>query len=182
VHHGTATVAVRCAISFHIGRSRPLVLRTGWRTRHCPVHTRQSSVPNRPLVRAMRRPLIAQPTVGRKRRWLTGQSGAPPGSLVNYSRGTFSISRERWVRRQRLGRGHWRLTGQSGAPLGCPLIFSQVARPVPKSGQFTAGSAWSTGHCPVHHRTVRCARLVLVLADHSHSFFNLFLLFSWHCF
>jgi hypothetical protein len=29
--------------------------------------------------------LIARPTVGRWRRWLTGQSGAPPDSLVNYS-------------------------------------------------------------------------------------------------
>jgi hypothetical protein len=26
----------------HIGRSRPLGLGTGWRTGHCPVHTRQS--------------------------------------------------------------------------------------------------------------------------------------------
>jgi hypothetical protein len=75
VHHRTATVAVRCAISFHIGRSRPLVLGTGWRTGQCPVHTEQSGVPNRPLVRATRCPLISQPTVGRERLWLTGQSG-----------------------------------------------------------------------------------------------------------
>jgi hypothetical protein len=35
----------------------------GWRTRHCPVHTGQSGVPNRPLLRATRRPEIARPTV-----------------------------------------------------------------------------------------------------------------------
>jgi hypothetical protein len=52
-----------------------------------PVHTGQSGVPNRPLARATRRPQIAQPTVGRERRWLTGQSGAPPDSSVNFSRG-----------------------------------------------------------------------------------------------
>jgi hypothetical protein len=53
-------------------------------------------------------------------RWLTGQSGAPPDSPVNYGRTPPNFSRERPVHR----------------------------RP-----------AWRTGHCPVHHRTVRCARL-----------------------
>jgi hypothetical protein len=53
-------------------------------------------------------------------RWLTGQSGAPPDSPMNFSRTLPSISRERRVHR---------------------------------------GPAWRTGHCPVHHRTVRCARL-----------------------
>jgi hypothetical protein len=60
--------------------------RVSWRTRHCPVHTRQSGVPNRPLLRATRRPRIAWPTVGAGDHWLTGQSGAPPDSPVNYSR------------------------------------------------------------------------------------------------
>jgi hypothetical protein len=61
-----------------------------------------------------------------------------------------------------------------------PVNFSHVAPPIPESGQFTAEPAWGTGHCPVHHRTVRCARLVLVFGLLSHSFFNLFL-FSWLC-
>jgi hypothetical protein len=37
VVHRTATVAVRCVISFHIMRSRPLGLGVGWRTGHFPV-------------------------------------------------------------------------------------------------------------------------------------------------
>jgi hypothetical protein len=53
-------------------------------------------------------------------RWLTGQSGAPPDSPVNYSRTPPKISRE----------------------------WPVCRRP-----------SWRTGHCPVHHRTVRCARL-----------------------
>jgi hypothetical protein len=53
-------------------------------------------------------------------RWLTGQSGAPPDSPVNYSRMPPTNSRE-WPVRQK--------------------------------------PAYHTGHCPVHHRTVRCARL-----------------------
>ena len=63
---------------------------------------------------------IARPTVGPADRWLTGQSGVPPDSPVNYSRTPPKFSRERPVHR----------------------------RP-----------AWRTRHCPVHHRTVRCARL-----------------------
>jgi hypothetical protein len=92
VHHWTTTVHVRCAISFHIGRSRPLLLRARWCTGHCPVHTGQSGVPNRPLERDTRRPQIAQPTVGRERRWLTGQSGAPLDSSVTFSHVAFFIS------------------------------------------------------------------------------------------
>jgi hypothetical protein len=38
VHHQTTTVGVRCAISFHIGHSRPLVLRIGWRTGQSGAH------------------------------------------------------------------------------------------------------------------------------------------------
>jgi hypothetical protein len=56
-------------------------------------------------------PLIAQTTVGHGCLWLTGQSGAPPNSPVNFIRDAFFISQERRVRRQAsLG------TGQSGAP------------------------------------------------------------------
>jgi hypothetical protein len=79
VHHRTVTVAVWCAIAFQIRCIRPLVLGVDWRTGHCPVHTGQSSVPNRPLLRATRRPRIARPTVA----LVTVGS---PDSLVNYSR------------------------------------------------------------------------------------------------
>jgi hypothetical protein len=37
------------------------------------------------LVLALCRALIARPTVGTGDGWLTGQSGAPPDSSVNYS-------------------------------------------------------------------------------------------------
>jgi hypothetical protein len=97
VHHRTTTVTVRCSISFHKGHSLPLVLRIGWRIGHYPVHTGQSGVPNRPLVRATCRALIARSTIGRWRRWLTGKSGAPPDSPVIYSHVTFLFSRERPV-------------------------------------------------------------------------------------
>jgi hypothetical protein len=91
VVHRTVTVAVRCAIYFHIWRIRSLVLRIGWRTGHCPVHTGQSGVPNRPLARATCRALIARPTVGRWRRWLTGQSGVPGRAGVGCTQPTLSL-------------------------------------------------------------------------------------------
>jgi hypothetical protein len=85
----------------------PLAHRTVW----CPLPT---------IGATTCRAKIARPTVGAGDRWLTGQSGAPPDSPVNYSR--------------------------------TPLIFSRE-RP------FNRRPAWCTEHCPVHHRTVRCARL-----------------------
>jgi hypothetical protein len=90
---------------------------------------------NYPLAQAMRRPLIALPTVGAVDRWLTGQSSAPPDSPMNYSRTPPNFSRERPVHRS--------------------LV-------------------WYTGHCLVHHRTVRCARLSRVLAGPSQNFLQFF--------
>jgi hypothetical protein len=60
-------------------------------------HQTLSGVPNRPLVRATRHPRIAQPTVGRERLWLTGQSGAPLDCPVIYNHVAFLFSRERLV-------------------------------------------------------------------------------------
>jgi hypothetical protein len=44
---------------------------------------------------ATRHARITRPTVGPADRWLTGQSGAPPDSPVNYSRTSPDFSRER---------------------------------------------------------------------------------------
>jgi hypothetical protein len=66
------------------------------------------------------------------------------------------------------------LTGQSGAPPDSPVIYSrtpplksreqQVRRCQPGTPDIIR---CTTGHCPVHHRTVRLSRL---LAASSHSF------------
>jgi hypothetical protein len=71
----------------------PLAHRTlsgAHRTVRCPI---------RPLALATRRARIPRPTVGLADSWLTGQSGAPPDSLVNYSRTSPTKSREQQVRR-----------------------------------------------------------------------------------
>jgi hypothetical protein len=51
--------------------------------------------PHQTVGPATRHARIARLTVGSADRWLTGQSGAPPDSLVNYSRTPPSSSRER---------------------------------------------------------------------------------------
>jgi hypothetical protein len=80
-----------------------------WRLAHQTLSGAHRTVrcPCRPLARATRRPRIARPTVGAVDRWLTGQSGAPPDSPVNFSRTPLNFSRERRLRRGRL-------IGQSG--------------------------------------------------------------------
>jgi hypothetical protein len=102
VHHRTSPVHCSVQITFLNWRSRPLQNCSRWRTGHCPVHTGQSGAPIRPLTRPRvtrglhDRPL-ARPTVGATDYWLTGQSGAPSDSLVNFSRTPPTNSRERSV-------------------------------------------------------------------------------------
>jgi hypothetical protein len=66
----------------------------------------------------MCRALIARMTVGAGARWLTGQSGAPPDSPVNYSHTPLSFSQEQPVHVGHPGAPDAVLctTGQSGVP------------------------------------------------------------------
>jgi hypothetical protein len=67
---------------------------------------------------ATRHARIARSTIGAVDRWLTGQSGAPPDSPVNYSRTPPLSSRERPVDQRQPGAPDTVrcTTGQSGAP------------------------------------------------------------------
>jgi hypothetical protein len=53
---------------------------------------------------------------------------------------------------------HW-LTEQSGAPPDSPVNYSCTPPKFSREWPVRRRPAWRTGHCPVHHRTVRCARL-----------------------
>jgi hypothetical protein len=74
--------------------------------------------PFRPLALVTRRARIPRPTVGPADCWLTGQSGAPPDSLVIYGHTPLIASREQPVDGHRPGAPDtvWCTTGQSGAP------------------------------------------------------------------
>jgi hypothetical protein len=122
-------------------------LSSAHRTVRCPLPT---------VGAPMRRAKIARPTVGVVDRWLTGQSGAPPDSLVNFICTPLNFSRERRLRRGRL-------TGQSGAPPESPVNYSRTPPSSPESGLFTGG--WSGAP-----DTVRCTLTELQLAVHSQLF------------
>jgi hypothetical protein len=93
--------------------------------------------PHQTVGSATRHARIARPTVGSVDRWLTGQSGAPPDSPVNFSSTPPTNSRE---------------------------------RPVDQT------PAWRTGHCLVHHRTIRCTQTAQSLGCSSQVFFLLYFL------
>jgi hypothetical protein len=72
------------------------------------------------------------------------------------------------------------LTGQSGAPPDSPVIYSRTPslksreQQVRLSQPGASDTVWcTTGHCPVHHRTVRCTQTEQTLAEQSHLFSNL---------
>ena len=62
-----------------------------------PLAHRTVRCPHQTVGSATRHTRIARPTVGAADRWLTGQSGAPPDSPVNFSRTPPTNSRERSV-------------------------------------------------------------------------------------
>jgi hypothetical protein len=125
VCHRTGTVQCPVQIAFLNWCSRPLKIWSRWRTGHCPVHTGQSGAhrtvrcPHQTVGSATHHAWIARPTVGAVDRWLTGQSGAPPDSPVNFSRTPPTNSRERPVDQTPAWRtGHCPVhhRTQSGAP------------------------------------------------------------------
>jgi hypothetical protein len=98
----------------------PLAHRTlsgAHRTVRCPI---------RPLALATRRARIPRPTVGPADCWLTGQSGAPPDSLVIYSRTPPSKSREQPVRQSQPGAPDTVRCTQTEQTFGCfePSFFN----------------------------------------------------------
>jgi hypothetical protein len=95
-------------------------------------------------------------------RWRTGQSGAPfrPLARPRVSRG----SRGRPL-------AHWTVRCTPYSPVNyslTPLITFREQR-VRMSQPGAPDIVWcTTGHCPVHHRTVRCSQTELTLAEQSH--------------
>jgi hypothetical protein len=116
-------------------------------------------------------PYRVQPTVA-PRGWLahrTVRCTQPTVGASHVSRADRADDRWRWRR--------W-FTGQSGAPSDSPVNFSRTPLLFSREQSVHRRPAWRTGHCPVHHRTVRCARPELMLAAHSQSVSKFVSLFS----
>jgi hypothetical protein len=111
--------------------------------------------------------------VGALTSWGTGQSGAAPDrhfSLSGAPSGAALTLRELSVHYSRcqpmveVNRcagdrcSAWH-TGRFGATPDCPVNYSGVRPQKPEGEEFSLYVPWGTGHCPVAHRTVWCARL-----------------------
>jgi hypothetical protein len=103
-------------------------------------------------------------------RWRTGQSGAPI-ILLPRPRVTHGL------RGRPLAHRIVRCTtGQSGAPPDSPVNFSRTPPPNSRERPVDQKPAWRTGHCPVHHRTVRCTQTALSLGCFSQVLFFFYFL------
>jgi hypothetical protein len=96
------------------------------------------------------------------------QTVGPTTRHVRIARSTIGLA-DRW------------LTGQSGAPPDSPMIFghtppsSSRERPVDQHQPGAPDTVRCTiGHCPVHHRTVRCTQTEESLGCSSQVFFICF--------
>jgi hypothetical protein len=91
-------------------------------------------------------------------RWRTGHVRCTPDSLVPPSSRWFGHvfradrAADRWPSRPLAHRTVW-CTPES------PVNYSRTSSVNSRERPVRQSSAWRTGHCPVHHRTVRCARL-----------------------
>jgi hypothetical protein len=155
VHHRTLSGADFFPILAQptVGDLEPLAHRTlsgAHRTVRCPHLTVGSTT---------RHARIARPTVGPADRWFTGQSGASPDSLVNYSRTLLT-----WFPRAATSPPptHGAL---SGAPPDSPVIYSRTPPSRPESSQLTRRQ-------PGAPDTVRCTQTEQSLGCSSQVFSN----------
>jgi hypothetical protein len=127
------------------------------------------------LMRQSRHPTIrvlTVSTVGALTSWCTGQSGvasdmhcslsgAPSGAALTLRELPAHCSRYRRSLEMTVtldSRCSAWCTGQSGGPLDSSVNYSGAAPEKPEGEEFSLYGPWCTRHCPVAHRTVRCAR------------------------
>jgi hypothetical protein len=116
--------------------------------------------PRHPTVR-----VLMVSTVGVLTAWATGQScvapdshyslfGAPSGAVLTLRELFAHCSRCRQPLESTVALGSRCSAGTPDSPVNC-----SGARPQkPEGEEFEVDPPWYTGHCPVAHRTVRCAR------------------------
>jgi hypothetical protein len=112
--------------------------------------------------------------------WRTGQSGAPPDSYCRLSGADLLPIQAQTTIAAPGQLAHWTLSGARCRPLELPRVARGLrGRPLAQTAIGSPDSpvnysrtplnisrerpvhwrpAWRTGHCPVHHRTVQCAR------------------------
>jgi hypothetical protein len=116
--------------------------------------------PRHPTVR-----VLTVSTVGALTAWATRRSGAAPDShcsLFGAPSGAALTLRELSAHCSRCRRPLESTAAllsrcSAGTPVS-PVNYSGAALQKPEGEEFNLYGPWGTGHCPVAHRTVRCAR------------------------
>jgi hypothetical protein len=88
----------------------------------------------------------------------TGQSGTTPDSLVPSDFAALTSTAALFTSSILLQStvAHW-IVVAAGTP-DSPVNYSGARPSFPESGWLDPVRSWCTGHCPVAHQTVRCAR------------------------
>jgi hypothetical protein len=151
---GVSFIAPRQLGAVGIQQGRQFLPSVGWRTE-------QSGAPpdsHCSMSGADLLPFLAQPTVG-SLGWLVHRTLSGAHRTVRCPQPTVGVGHASRpdCAADRCSGGCW-LTGQSGAPPDSPVNYSRTP-PVSREWPVRRSPAWRTGHCPVHHRIVRCARL-----------------------
>jgi hypothetical protein len=116
--------------------------------------------PRHPIVR-----VLTVSTVGALTAWATGQFGAVPDSHCSLSgapSGAALTLRELSAHCSLVSRP-LKSTVALGSHCSAvtpdsPVNYSRARTQKPEGEEFEVDPPWCTGHCPVAHRTVRCAR------------------------
>jgi hypothetical protein len=82
-----------------------------------------------------------------------------------------SDTRHARIVRPIVGAAHRWLIGQSGAPPDSPVNFSRTPPMNSRERPVDQTPARRTGHCPMHHRTVRCTQTTQSLSCSGQVFF-----------
>jgi hypothetical protein len=149
------------AVGGNLGR--PILPSVGWRTGQFGVPSdNYCSCPVRDFL-----PFLAQPTVATSG-WLAHRTVRCPQPTVGAGHASpVDLAVDR------CSSGRWSI-GQSGAPPNSPVNYSRTPPKFSRERPVRRKPVWHTGHCPVHHRTVRCTKTEQQLAVHSQLFSNPF--------
>jgi hypothetical protein len=116
-------------------------------------------------------------------RWSTRLVGAP--DTVRCTPDSPVCPTDRWrdhVSHEDCAADHWRWRPLARQTVRCTIGQSGELYPYAtvetREQRVHRGPAWCTGHCPVHHRTVRCAKSSWSLLHIANSFSNSFLTVS----
>jgi hypothetical protein len=171
IHLGVPFIAPRQLGAVGTQQGRQFLPSVGWRTG-------QSGAPpdsHCSMSGADLLPFLAQPTVG-SLGWLAHRTLSGAHRTVRCPQPTVGVSHASRAdcTADRCSSDRW-LTGQSGAPPDSPVNYSRTPPTNSREWPVRQSPALRTGHCSMHHRTVRCTQTEQQLVVHSQRFSNYFL-------